>query len=489
MAITRIHTGTVLLVWAFIMVTACSSDNGNTTPIDPPDNGKVIGTAQVWVTNGLQTKLLEKQPDIDVYDISNSDFPTITVNDSQKYQEIDGFGAALTGSSAFLINKRMDNVQRNILLTQLFDKTDGLGISYLRLTIGSSDFSLEDYTYNDLEAGETDPDQELFSIAKDEENIIPVLKDIVGISPGIKLMGSPWSPPAWMKSGQSLHGGSLRPEWYASYAQYFAEYINAYSGHGLTIDAITVQNEPLHETNAYPSMRMEAGEQAAFIGEYLGPLFQDRNIGTKIVAYDHNFDHPDYPIAVLDNEKANPFVAGSAFHAYAGDVSAMGTVHSKYPDKGLYFTEISGGEWSTDFFSNLKWNMDNVFMGSLTNWSRSVLLWNLALDANNGPTNGGCQDCRGVVTITASGVPERNVEFYAIGHFSKFIRPGAYRLGSNELSDSYGLKSVAFLNADGSRVLVVLNASDKSQTFSIKWDEGKSDHTLERQALATIVYK
>src|SRR5690606_17416729 len=173
------------------------------------------------------------------------------------------------------------------------------------------------------------------------------------------------------------------------------------------------------------------------------------------------------------------YVSGSAFHAYGGDVSAMSVVHNAHPDRGLYFTEISGGEWATNFADNLQWNMSNIFIGTTRNWSKNVLLWNLALDENHGPKNNGCQDCRGVVTIhSASGSVTRNVEYYSIGHFSRFVRPGAHRIASTTFGGSTGLDHVAFVNADGSNVVVVSNASSEARTFSILWETGQFEYSL-----------
>ena len=334
----------------FFALVACSSDSEPQyeppKPPDPKPEGEVVGSVKVWETSGDESSLLNQKEDLDLYNITQESDYSITVNPDEKFQEIEGFGAALTGSSAYLING-LPNSVKNELLTNLFDEEDGIGLSYMRMTIGASDFSLEDFTYNDLPAGEEDPELDQFSIERDKNHLIPVLKDVVSIYPDLKIMGSPWSAPAWMKENSSLHGGSLKPEWYDTYANYFVKYIEAYAENGIAIDAITPQNEPLHEAS-YPTMRMEADVQAEFIGDYLGPLFEQNSIETKIITYDHNFDRPDYPRTVLEDAKAAQYIAGSAFHAYAGDVSAMNTIHNEFPNKGLYFTEISGGQWATD---------------------------------------------------------------------------------------------------------------------------------------------
>ncbi|RDI11847.1 glycoside hydrolase family 30 protein [Flavobacterium sp. AG291] len=474
----------------FFSCSGSEESSGNPgPPVTPGESGNVVGTANVWVTNGEQTKLLSKQSSgASIYDTNATTDPSISVDFSQQYQEIEGFGAALTGSSAIVING-MNATQKDALLKDLFSTTEGIGLSYLRLTIGASDFSSANFSYDDMPAGTTDASLANFSIAPDETDVVPVLQSILGYAPNIKIMGSPWSAPAWMKTSQSMNGGSLKPEWYDAYGNYFVKYINAYAAHGITIDAITPQNEPLHEINTYPTMKMTAIEQADFIKNSLGPKFQAAGLTTKIIAYDHNFDRTDYPLSILGDAQAAQYVDGSAFHAYAGDASAMNVVHAAFPNKNLYFTEVSGGGWSTNFAENLKWSIGNIFIGTTRNWSKNVLLWNLALNSNSGPTNGGCMDCRGVVTVTTNGSVTKNVEYYALAHFSKFVKPGAKRVNSTNFDNSLGLQNVAFVNADGSKVLVVLNTSQTARKFAVKIDDKKIVYSLEPQAVATIVWQ
>ncbi len=478
----------LIAISAFLVSLSCSKEEepAYTPPIIKEPAGEIIGSAQLWVTNGGKTKLLSQQGSLDIIDNTETIYPAITIDPATHYQEIEGFGAALTGSSAYLISG-LETLQKNILLRELFDPEDGIGMSYLRHSIGASDFSLKDFTYNDVLPGEEDPELTQFSIAEDEKHIIPVFQDILQIAPGIKIMGSPWSAPAWMKTNQSLQGGALKPKWYNAYAAYFVKYIKAYASHGIAIDAITPQNEPLHQAG-YPTMSMGASAQAEFIKNSLGPLFEEEGIDTKIIAYDHNFDETGYPISVLGDPQANKYISGSAFHAYAGDVSAMSVVHQAFPDKGLYFTEISGGQWATNFSDNLKWYINNILIGTTKNWSKNALFWNLALNENFGPTNNGCQDCRGVITIRSSGEIEKNVEYYSIGHFSKFVRPGAHRIAATEFPSGSGLKSVSFINADTSKVLIVLNESSESKLFSVIINNSLFNAQLEANAVASIIW-
>lgn len=470
-------------------LSSCSAEapaNDTPKPADTTTTNKVA----VWVTNGQQSKLFRNENALSIVK-SGTGSPSanlINIDFSTKLQEMEGFGAALTGSSAYLINQKLNASQRENLLKDLFDPQNGIGISYLRVTMGASDFSLEDFTYNDLPAGQTDPLLSKFSVSKDQTDLIPVLKAIVALQPAIRIMATPWSAPAWMKTNGKLAGGSLKPEWYGTYANYFVKYLDAYKKEGIAIDAISVQNEPLHEA-AYPSMGMDSAAQGNFIGLHLGPLFQTKGIKTKILLYDHNWDRPGYPISILNDPQASRYVAGSAFHAYGGSVSAMSEVHDKFPDKGLYFTEISGGRWATNFSDNLKWNMSNIFIGTANNWSKNALLWNMALDENDGPKNKGCDNCRGVVTIASDGTVTKNVEYYTIAHMSKFVRPGAFRVQSGRLSNSTQLEHVAFLNPDGSKVLVVLNQGADNKKFTVVAGENQFNYTIDPNSVITLVWK
>ena len=455
---------------------------------NPPVVNPEIGKAQYWVTTGDKTLLLSQQSDISITEPVLTNVPMVTVNPDQQYQHIEGFGAALTGSSAYLINKKMTASQRQTLIKDLFDPETGIGITALRLTIGASDFSLKDFTYDDMPAGETDYDLEHFSIDEEKADLLPVLKAINTTAPDLTIIGSPWTAPPWMKTNESYYGGSLKTDAYDAYANYFVKYIEAMAREGITIDAITIQNEPLH-TTTYPTMSMSAEEQKNFVKTSLGPVFAANDVDTKIILYDHNWDVPQYPISIMDDPDAKQYVEGSAFHAYGGSVSAMTTVHNAHPDKGLYFTEISGGEWATDFASNLQWNMANIFIGTTKNWSRTALLWNLALDENFGPTNNGCSDCRGVVTInSANGAVTRNVEYYSIGHFSKFIRNGAYRVDATISSAVSGVDYVAFTNPDDTRVMVFSNSASASTIVGVREGEKQFVVTLPGSSVVTVVW-
>jgi glucosylceramidase len=295
-------------------------------------------------------------------------------------------------------------------------------------------------------------------------------------------MGSPWSAPAWMKTGQSPKGGSLKPEYYAVYANYLVKYVKAMEARGIRIDAITPQNEPLNPYNN-PSMTMSAAEQAEFIKNHLGPAFQAAGIATKIIVYDHNCDVTSYPLTVLADASARKYVDGSAFHLYAGDIGALSQVHNAYPDKHVYFTEQWVGG-PGNFAGDLKWHVKNLIIGATRNWSRNVIEWNLASDPNYYPhTVGGCSTCMGALTIGTS--VTRNVSYYIIAHASKFVPAGSVRIGSNLAGT---LANVAFKTPAGKKVLVVLNEGTTTQKFNIQFKEMIATAELAGGAVGSYVW-
>ena len=442
---------------------------------------------QAWVTEGNKSKLLSEESGITFAADGAAVNPTIEVDERTTYQSIDGFGASFTDSSAWLIQNKLDEASRNELMNKLFGRTGGIGISYMRLPMGSTDFALNNYTYDDAALGTTDENLDYFSIAHDQAYIIPTIKQALAINPDLKIMATPWSAPAWMKTNESLIKGKLKPEYYAVYAQYFVKFIQAYEAEGIAIDAITLQNEPHFEPGGYPGMRMEPEDQAAFV-KVLGPAFQAAGITTKIIVWDHNWDEPNYPIDVLNDSEAKPYIAGSAFHGYAGSVDSQALVHDQHPDKDIYFTESSGGEFANVFGDNVVWDVQNLIIGATRNWAKTSLKWNLALDENHGPTNGGCMDCRGIVTIDSqTGSYTLNEEYYAFGHASQFVLPGAVRIKSNTFGAG-SIESTAFRNPDGSKVLIALNSSKQPQLFKVRWGTQSFTYTLSAGAVATFVW-
>jgi glucosylceramidase len=442
---------------------------------------------QVWLTTGDKTKLLSREPDLRFESGAATTDATIDVDGSTRYQEIVGFGAAITDASAWLIQSRLTPDAREALLRDLFGRAPGIGLSFTRLTIGASDFSRSHYSFDDVPPGEGDPTLARFSLEPNRNDVLPVVRRALSINPQLKVMASPWSAPAWMKTTGSLVKGSLRPEAYGPYAEYFRRYIEGYAAWGVPIWAITIQNEPHYEPADYPGMRVEPPARARFIGEYLGPLLARARIRTVILDWDHNWDEPQSPLQVLGDSVARRFVAGVAWHCYGGDVSAQTAVHDAHPDKDAYFTECSGGDWAPNFGDNLTWNVRTLIVGATRGWARGVLWWNLALDEKHGPHLGGCGNCRGVVTIdSASGAITRNEEYYALGHASRFVRPGARRIAS---TSPEGLDNVAFRNVDGSKALILVNSGAAERTFAVRWGGKTLRYTLPAGAVATLVWR
>ncbi|OYU80614.1 MAG: glucosylceramidase, partial [Flavobacterium sp. BFFFF1] len=409
----------------------------------------------------------------------------IAVDDNKIYQEIDGFGYCLTGGSAQLITK-MDQKAKDALLHELFgDDANSIGISYLRISIGASDLDDRVFSYDDLPTGETDPALTKFSLDNDyRTGLIPLLKQILAINPTIKILASPWSAPIWMKTNSKAKGGSLKPEFYGVYANYFMKYIEGMKKAGIPIDAITIQNEPLHPGNT-PSMYMEAKDQGEFIKTHLGPAFRKAGIKTKIILYDHNCDKPEYPISILDDPQAKSFVDGSGFHLYSGDIMALTAVHEAHPDKNLYFTEQWNGG-PEKFSEDLKSNIGNLIIGATRNWARVVLQWNLAADPQYNPhtDDGGCTSCLGAITIDNSTVT-RNIAYYTMAHASSYVPQGSHRIHSNIVGN---LQNVAFLTPNGHKVLIVLNSGNTEEQFNISYKGKSVQAKLHAGAVATYFW-
>ncbi|MDB5011777.1 MAG: xynC [Mucilaginibacter sp.] len=462
---------------------AGNGTDGSITPIIPVNPIIPVKTdVAMWLTKGDQSVLLKKQNISLLFNSSTNTNTTIMVDTTQAYQSIDGFGFSLTGGSATLINS-LPAAQQTSLLQELFlTDTTHIGISYLRISIGASDLSSTTFTY-DENGGSPDLNLANFSIDIEKTDLLPVLKKIIALNPNIKILACPWTAPTWMKTPNSFRGGSLNTAYYDVYAQYFVKYIQAMKAQGITIDAITPQNEPLNANNT-PAMVMQANEETNFIKNNLGPQFKAAGITTKIIAYDHNTDRTDYPIAVLNDPAANPYVDGSAFHLYAGTIDALTPVHNAFPGKNVYFTEQYTASTS-NFNGDLQWHINNLIIGATRNWSRNVLEWNLAADAFMGPhTTGGCTTCLGGLTIAGASV-SRNVSYYIIAHASKFVRPGAVRIASNSTT---ALPNVAFKNTDGKKVLIVLNPGSTDQTFNIQFNGKMVSTTLSNNSVATYIW-
>ncbi|MDB9732538.1 glucosylceramidase [Polaribacter sp.] len=459
----------------------CSSGNDNSNNSSITTNPTIdYSNVDLYLTNADRTQLFDLQSDKVPLFVGNQNF-SITVNPEIKFQEMDGFGFTLTGGSALHINN-MSPSQRAELLNELFNP-DNMGISYLRVSIGASDLDATPFSYNDMPSGQTDINLDNFSIANDEQNLIPVLNEILTINPNIKIMGSPWSAPSWMKTNNNSIGGSLKQEYFEVYANYFVNYIQAYADQGIPISAITVQNEPLHDGNN-PSMYMESLDQLNFIKNHLGPAFEMANIQTKIIIWDHNADNIIYAKSILDDPVANAYVDGSAFHLYNGSINNLSSLHNAHPNKNLYFTEQWVGV-NSEFDDNLRWHMKELIIGATRNWCKTILEWNLASNSSLQPhTDGGCTECLGGLTIDSNNV-QRNVGYYVIAHASKFVKPGSKRIQSNYSSD---LPNVAFETPEGNIVVIVLNNSNIDISFNIETPGESVTTSLKSGSVGTYVW-
>jgi glucosylceramidase len=472
------HLSRAFAPFIFLVLWSCSS---------APEHGfkQGRGRAAVWVTSADGRLHLERGQDVEL-SVTTEAAPTIDIDPSQRFQTMVGFGAAITDASAWLIEKKLSATQRETLLRELFGPPPGLAISFARLTIGASDFSLSHYSLDDVPAGATDPKLQAFTLAPIKDTVLPVVRAALSENAALKIMASPWSAPAWMKTNGSLIKGSLAPEFYGAFADYLVKYLDAMQAQGIPIYALTVQNEPHFEPKNYPGMRLTAAQRATLLGHYLGPALSKKTRDTKILEWDHNWDRPQEPLAVLADPDAAQYVSGVAWHCYAGHVPAQKEVHAAHPDKDAYLTECSGGGWGSD--SPLLRMTRQLIVGSTRAWARGVLLWNLALDESAGPHTGGCNNCRGLVTIDSkSGAISRNDDYYVIAHASRFVQPGAERVASTETGD--GLANVAFRNPGGSIVLILVNSLETRKEISVRCRDSEFSYRLAARSVATLTFQ
>lgn len=448
--------------------------------------GPVTGAAEIWVTSADQSQKLAPQAAVEAAGPAAGN-ELVKIDSSRRFQRMQGFGAAMTDASAELLSA-LPEQKRGALMEELFGRENGgLGLSFTRLTVGASDFSPTHYSYDDSPGNAPDPTLVHYSIDPARKFVLPRTREALAINPDLMVMISPWSAPAWMKTTKSLIKGQLEPRYYDAFAAYMARTVEEFGREGVPVSMLTIQNEPDFEPNDYPGMRVNPPERAQIIGRHLGPLLRARGIRTQILDYDHNWDNPEMPLAVLADPVARQYVAGVAWHCYEGDVPAQSLVHDAYPAKDAWFTECSGGEWSPQFAEVLGWMTDKLIIGGANNWSRGVLLWNLALDPAHGPHKGGCGDCRGVVTIDpATGAITRNVEYYVLGHASRFVLPGAFRVSA--AASGSGVEAAAFLNRDGSRI-AILHRTSGAGAITIAIDGSRYAVPLDAGSVATVRWR
>src|SRR5579871_355926 len=474
--------------------------------------GLLIAQTQIeaWVTNPDRSFLFQKAAETIAFRNSAARGPVIVIDPAQQMQSIDGFCYALTGGSAELLMQMTPDARARILRQIFASDGNNLGVSYLRVTIGASDLNSVVYSYDDLPAGETDPTLAKFDLGEDRKHVLPILKEILALAPGIKILGSPWSAPAWMKTNNNVRGGALKEEYYPSYALYLVRYLEAMQKEGVAIDAITIQNEPLNSKNT-PSMQWQLNQQLVFLRDHLYPAFTQAGLKTKVVLFDHNLDRPDYPLALLSDPVISRFADGSGFHHYGGDMGAMSQVHMARPDKNIYFTEQMITERPGSPTIAIAPAVKRMIVDTTRNRSRNVILWNLAADPENKPhtDNGGCPTCQGAITIDKDAV-SLNLAYYTIAHASKFVRPGSVRIASTSRGDQTvaltedeerpGLKrmavientqtlpNVAFKAPDGKIVLIVANDTQSVSSFAVQHNGQIANIRLNPGAVGTYIW-
>ena len=493
------------IIYSFIIILlgisllGCVSCQENNNPIDDVDNGEnpATGDVTMFVTTNNRSQDFKKQF-ADFSDKSNMSPTTIRLEPETRYQTMDGFGAAVTGSTCYNL-MQMTQENREKFLKETFSHEEGMGHSYIRISIGCSDFSLSEYSCCDT------PGIENFGLTSEETDyVIPILKEILAINPDIKIMGSPWTPPRWMKVNNlqdlqpfnSWTSGQLNPAYYADYATYFVKWIQTFEQQGIKIYSVTPQNEPLNRGNS-ASLFMGWEEQFEFVKNHLVPQFKDASFTTKIYLFDHNYnydnmpDQYDYPVKIYDAGIDEEVVAGAAYHNYGGNKDELLDIHSKYPDRELVFTETSIGTWNDgrNLEVRLIDDMREVALGTVNNWCRGVIVWNLMLDSERGPNReGGCQTCYGAVDIDKNNYSSitRNSHYYIISHLSSVVKPGAARIGTTGFSDS-GFHYSAFENTDGTYAFVLLNSTSSAKMITL--DDGTNHFSYEVPAKSVISYR
>ena len=463
---------------------------GSDTPPQPEGAQAVVFTTSVSGQRMTESRITLGKPD----DVRNY----IVQPDGKTYQTVDGFGLAITQASCYNL-LRMKQEERTAFLTELFSRESGLGSSLIRVCIGGSDFSVDEFTWCD------EPGMEHFAVHPlDAQYLFPILDEIFSINPAVKIIGSPWSCPRWMKMGENgslpydqWTGGRLNPLHYQEYADYFVRWIREMESRGYPIYAVTLQNEPLNRGNSM-SLYMPWEDQLEFIKTAVGPAFKAAGIQTKILVFDHNYNYDgiatqdDYPLHIYADAEASQYVAGSAWHNYGGRVSELDQIAAEAPDKEIYFTEASIGTWNYTFDGCLINDFRDIFLGTLARGGKGVTLWNLMLDSERKPYRpGGCSTCYGAVTISSSNYSlksiVRNSHYYNVAHCSKVLQPGAVRLGINDLGTS-GLSCQWYRNPDGSQAVLFLNEGSSDALVNLVSGKVSVPCKVPAKALQSVIW-
>ncbi|GAA3293019.1 ricin-type beta-trefoil lectin domain protein [Dactylosporangium vinaceum] len=480
----------------YAIAAAAAATLGAAGFIVAPDALAAAETVNVWLTTTSDaggrtvTRGLAQQPAVAFSAGTGSSAQTITVNDATRYQTFAGGGASFTDTAAWLMNSSgaLSAGTRSTVMQKLFDPVNGIGVSFLRNPMGASDLARSGYSYDDRPAGQTDPGLAGFSISHDLADVLPLTKQAQQLNPQLTTMASPWTAPGWMKDSGSLNGGWLQAQYYAAYAQYFVKYIQAYQAQGVKVDFVTPQNEPTC-CAGYPSMSWNGNGLDFFVGSNLLPALHAAGLSTKVLVHDWNWDVYDAYAAQAVNDAAirnDSLFGGIAWHGYGGDVTKQTTVHNQYPALDAYSTEHSGGTWIANQQQEDMLNM--IDYGR--NWSKSFTKWSLAVDQNMGPHYGGCGTCTGLITVhngdSRSGQVDYTIEYYTMGHLTKFVRPGAWRVDSTA---NGSVPNIAYLNQDGTRALIAYNNTASTQQVTVNWSGQHFTYSLPTKTSATFTWK
>ena len=466
------------LATALTVFAACAQ--AQSVDPEPAPAAPAPGAIQVWLTTSDATKKLARQSDLSWTTSQPATTFNSIVDESVRYQTICGFGASILAPAIWNAQPAV----RDEIMRLLFSRSSGIGLSMIRIPMGSTEITGAHKTYDDMLPGQTDPALDKFSIEGDDLDWkIPMMRQAKSLNPELTLMGTPWSAPGWMKSSAAMGSGTLQPQYYGVYANYFVKWLQAWRSNGLGISVVTMQNEPHFEPGSYQGMRMEPADQAAFALQ-LGPAIQAAGLSTRVICWDHNFDEYTYPITVLSDAAARLWIDGSAFHAYAGDPLNMALVQAEAPDKNLYFTEQTGTLPGTGFGGSIQWHVKNLFITPGRNYSRCTLIWQLGRQLTN------LSGDRPFVRVAMDGKSyELYGEYYETGHFSKFVRKGATRIDSTS-DDATGMpRTIAYQNPDGSKLLVALNDSGTAITLSIQNNGRWMQYPLAGGSLATFIWR
>lgn len=427
------------------------------------------------------TDMIMKEFSCPEFEKSEIEQPVINVVPGVEYQTIDGFGGAFTEAAAVSLSK-ISPENREKIIKMYFDKDEGIGYNYCRTHINSCDFSEGNYTY----VAEGDKTLETFSVEHDKKLIIPLIKDALRYNKDITLFSSPWSPPAYMKDTNMMNrGGKLLPEYYELWAEYFVKYINALKAEGITISAVTVQNEP-KAVQSWDSCVYTAEEERDFVKNYLGDKM--KKLGVKIMFWDHNKERVmDRASVMMSDSEASKYIDGIAVHWYSGThFEQLEMFHKMYPDKKIVFSE---GCYEYSLGKVDTWSIGEKYafdmIGDFNNYCNAFTDWNMVLDEKGGPNHVGNYCDAPIMVDTKEDKIYVHNSYYYIGHFSKYVKRGAKRIGLSKYTED--LSAAAFRNPDGSMIVIVLNNKEKEYKYNIRIDNKTCEVLSDPHSITTYI--